>query len=135
MALTMKYKGYLGKVEYDEHEKLLHGRVVNTRDVITFMGRTVEETQRALEDSVEVYLEVCKEKGVSPEKPYSGNLLVRIDLATHAKLIATAADEDTSVNELAKQAIDRIFPDASRLRPRAAAAKSARPRKRAVGAE
>ena len=39
----MEYKGYIGIVEYDSAAKLFHGDVVNTRDVITFQGTTVEE--------------------------------------------------------------------------------------------
>ncbi len=32
----MEYKGYVGKVEFDDEADLFHGEVINTRDVITF---------------------------------------------------------------------------------------------------
>ena len=32
----MKYKGYIGKVEYDEEARIFAGEVINTRSVITF---------------------------------------------------------------------------------------------------
>jgi predicted HicB family RNase H-like nuclease len=107
MAIVMSYKGYVGKVDFDEHENMLHGRVINTRDMITFMGRTAAETHKALKDSVEEYIKFCREQGLEPNKPYSGKLLVRVDPATHAALVAKAAEEDKSVNELVKEAVEQ----------------------------
>jgi predicted HicB family RNase H-like nuclease len=37
----MEYLGYIGKVELDEEEGILHGEVINIRDVITFEGKSV----------------------------------------------------------------------------------------------
>ena len=38
----MEYKGYIGMVEYDAEARIFHGDVINTRDVITFQGTTVD---------------------------------------------------------------------------------------------
>jgi len=102
----MKYKGYIGKVLYDEHEKMLHGSVVNTRDVITFMGSTAAETEQALRDSVEDYLAWCAELGVEPNKPYSGQFMVRLDPRVHAALVAAAANEDISLNDFVRARLE-----------------------------
>jgi predicted HicB family RNase H-like nuclease len=107
MAVIMTYKGYIGKVEFDEDENELHGTVINTRDVITFVGRTVVQTKKALRDSVEVYLAHCAEEGLEPNKPYSGRILVRLDPELHAKLVERAAQEDKSLNEFAEEALGR----------------------------
>ena len=40
----IEYKGYIGKIEYDPEAKILHGDVINTRDVITFQGTSVAST-------------------------------------------------------------------------------------------
>ena len=64
----MKYKGYIGHVEYDDEAKLFHGDVVGLRDIITFQGKSVDELEQAFKDSVEDYLEWCKERGLEPEK-------------------------------------------------------------------
>lgn len=34
----MEYKGYIGKVEFDNEAGLFHGEVTNLRDVVTFEG-------------------------------------------------------------------------------------------------
>ena len=46
----MEYKGYIGKVEFDDEAGLFHGEVINTRDVITFQGRSVTELKKAGSD-------------------------------------------------------------------------------------
>ena len=68
----MKYKGYIGMVEYDDEAHIFHGEVVNTRDVITFEGESVQEIEQAFHGSVDDYIDWCREDGVEPEKPYSG---------------------------------------------------------------
>ena len=55
----MEHKGYVGKVEFDDEAGIFHGEVINTRDVITFQGTTVEEIRVAFKDSVEDYLDFC----------------------------------------------------------------------------
>ncbi len=55
----MEYKGYIGLVSYDDRAKIFHGDVINTRDVITFQGTSVEEIEKAFKESIEDYLEWC----------------------------------------------------------------------------
>ena len=43
----MSYKGYIGKVEYDDENRIFTGSVVNVRAVITFQGSTVDEIEDA----------------------------------------------------------------------------------------
>jgi predicted HicB family RNase H-like nuclease len=94
----MEYKGYIGRVEYDADGDTLHGEVVGTRDVITFEGRSVEELHQALKDSVDVYLEVCKEAGKSPDRPFSGRFIARIDPELHRAIATRAAVSGMSLN-------------------------------------
>lgn len=53
----MEYKGYVGQVNFDDEVGIFHGEVVNTRDVITFQGKSVDEIRHAFHDSVDEYLE------------------------------------------------------------------------------
>jgi predicted HicB family RNase H-like nuclease len=76
---TMSYKGYDALVTYDEEAELFHGEVMNTRDVITFEGVSVGDLKQALADSIEDYLMFCNERGEEPEKPFSGQFVVRIE--------------------------------------------------------
>jgi predicted HicB family RNase H-like nuclease len=64
----MECKGYLGKVEFDDEASLSHGEVINTRDVITFQGKTVAELTKAFRESVDEYLVFCAGRGEKPDK-------------------------------------------------------------------
>jgi predicted HicB family RNase H-like nuclease len=94
----MEYRGYVGKVEYDDEAGLFHGEVINTRDVITFQGQSVEEIRKAFRDSVEDYLAFCAERGEEPDKPFSGQFVTRISPELHRKLNAAAALAGLSLN-------------------------------------
>ena len=59
---SLDYQGYVGIFAYDEEVDLFHGRVVELRDVITFAGRSIDKLERGLADSVEDYLEFCRER-------------------------------------------------------------------------
>lgn len=94
----MKYRGYEAKIEYDEEAGLFHGEVLDLRDVITFQGRSVEELKQALADSVEDYIEFCKTRGEEPEKPFSGQFVVRTEAALHRACAAAARRAGVSLN-------------------------------------
>ena len=57
----LQYKGYTGRVEFDDEAGLFHGEVIDLRDVVTFQGTSVEELEVAIRDSVDDYLEFCEE--------------------------------------------------------------------------
>lgn len=94
----MKYKDYIGHVEYDDEAKIFHGEVVGLRDIITFQGRSVEELEQAFKDSVDDYLNWCKERGEKPEKTFSGTFNLRIPPELHAKLAFQAKSMGISLN-------------------------------------
>ncbi len=96
----MRYKNYIGKVEYDSEAKLFHGEVIGLKDVITFQGTNAEELEAAFCDSIDDYLAWCKERGEKPEKTYSGNVRVRMDADLHAYLVFEAFKQNVSLNDL-----------------------------------
>ena len=100
------YKGYCGYAEYDQNAGLFHGDVVGTRDVITFEGRTIAELRTAFQVSVDDYLDFCRERGESPEKPLSGKFVVRLDPKLHWQLSMLAQQTGKSLNSLVVQALD-----------------------------
>lgn len=95
----LKYKGYHGKIEFDEEAGLFHGEVMDLRDVITFQGKSVEELEQALHDSVEDYLAFCKQRNEEPDKPFSGRLMLRLPSEVHRKVYIQAKKEGKSLNE------------------------------------
>ncbi len=101
----MEYKGFIGQVEYDDEAKIFHGDVINTRTVITFEGKTVDEIEKAFHESVDAYLDWCKEDGVEPEKPYSGKFIVRINPDLHRQVVIESRKRKVSLNKFVEEAL------------------------------
>jgi predicted HicB family RNase H-like nuclease len=101
----MEYKGYLGMVEYDAQAKIFHGDIINTRDVITFQGTTVNEIEHAFKESIDDYIAWCEEDGVEPEKPYSGKFNVRLSPELHRQITILAKKRRISLNNFVEKAI------------------------------
>lgn len=94
----MEYKGYIGKVEFDDEAGLFHGEIINLRDVITYEGTSVQELRQAFQESIEDYLAFCAERGETPEKPFSGTFTVRVSPDLHRAIAVKAKLEDKSLN-------------------------------------
>jgi predicted HicB family RNase H-like nuclease len=64
--MTLMHHGeYVARVTYDEAIGSFFGEVINTTDVITFYGRSVEELRQEMAASIEAHLDACRAKGVS----------------------------------------------------------------------
>ncbi len=96
----MKYKGYTASITtVDEEHGLIHGVIADINDVVTFEGRNAEELAQAFRDSVDDYLDFCKEEGERPEKPFSGKFLVRIHPQLHRQTALAARKAEQSLNQ------------------------------------
>jgi predicted HicB family RNase H-like nuclease len=94
----MTYKGYEAVAEFDEAADIFSGEVINTRDVITFQGASVEELKQAFKDSVDDYLEFCARRNEEPDKPFSGTLSLRMPPKVHRQLALEAKRQKKSLN-------------------------------------
>lgn len=104
---TMRYKGYEANVEYDEDAEIFHGEVADLRDVITFQGRSVAELKKAFAASIEDYVAFCNERGEEPEKPYSGEFVVRIDPSLHKDVSRAARRAGVSLNKWVTSSLEK----------------------------
>lgn len=117
----MRYRGFEGVVEYDDDARIFHGEVINVNGIVTFQGRTVDELERAFRDSVEDYVEFCRQRGVDPGKPYTGEFIVRADADLHKRVATAARRAKKSLNAWVVEALDEA---AAKLEP------PAKPRRR-----
>ncbi len=105
----MTYKGYLGKIEFDDEVNIFYGEVINIRDVITFEGQSVDELRQAFADSVEDYFDFCRSRGEEPEPPFSGRLTVQLPPERHRQIVTAAIKAgkpiDSWVAEVLEEAV------------------------------
>lgn len=103
----MQYKGYRAAVTFDDSASVFHGEVVDTRDVITFEGDSVEQLRKEFEVSVDDYLAVCVERGREPDRPYSGKIPLRVAPQVHRAAAAAARAKGKTLNAWLAETVER----------------------------
>lgn len=103
-----EYKGYVGIFRVDDDADVIRGKVVNTKDTITFQGESVEQAVIAFHESVDDYMAFCESLGEKPEKPFSGKITIRLAPEVHRALNHVAQVKGVSFNRLVSQELKKV---------------------------
>ena len=95
---TMNYKGYAARIEYSDEDDCLIGHIAGINDIVGFHANSVAELHTAFEEAVDDYLQTCKLAGRSPQKPYSGKIMLRVPPEIHARTAMMAEAHGKSLN-------------------------------------
>jgi predicted HicB family RNase H-like nuclease len=106
--MILKHEGYIAEIGYEEGDEMMHGAVVNARAVLHFAGRDIAELRQAFADTIADYRDWCKERGVEPEKPYSGLLSLRIAPDLHRRVAEKAARAGESINQFIAERLAEV---------------------------
>lgn len=101
----MSYKGYHADIRYSAEDKVFFGEVIGLNDTVAFHGSSVSELEAAFHQSVDNYLETCKEFGKDPDREYKGVFNVRIPSELHRAAVICAKAERITLNEFVMNAI------------------------------
>ena len=108
---TMIHKGYAARIEYSDEDSCFIGHVAGINDVVGFHGESVTELRSAFEEAIDDYLETCEKLNRSPQRPYSGKIMLRIPPQVHAAVATAAEVSGKSINQWATdtfaRAVDR----------------------------
>lgn len=105
-----EYKGYIGSIEADVVCSCLHGKILYINDLISYEAETIPELKKQFEESVDDYIQTCKELGREPQKSFSGTFNVRPGPELHrAAVIEMQKRGMGSLNEFVKYAINTVI--------------------------
>lgn len=104
---VMTVDGYNAKIEYDPDTDLFRGEILGLTGGADFYGKNPKELRSEFKKSLQVFLEVCKEKGVEPRRSFSGKFNLRISPELHERLAIAAQAEGKSINTLAQEALQQ----------------------------
>lgn len=113
MKDMMEFKGYYGSAHYSDEDKVFYGKIEYIRSLVTYEGIDVVSLQKAFRDSIEDYLESCKEHNISPEKPFKGTFNVRLSSELHRKAVLTAYERHINLNTIVSEALDSYLKDSA----------------------
>lgn len=111
----LRYKDFLGSIEVDPEDKLLHGKLLYINDLVTYEASTVIELEHEFQNSVNEYLDTCSALNRAPLKPFSGSLNVRIGKELHKEAALHAAMQGISINEFIKVAVQHEIQNEDRM--------------------
>lgn len=102
---VMTVDGYHAKIDYDPDLDLFRGEILGLSGGADFYGKNPKELRTEFKRSLQVFLEVCRERGIEPRRHFSGKFNLRIPAALHEKLAIAAQAEGKSINTLAQEAL------------------------------
>jgi len=104
---TLTYKGYTARIDFDDRDNCLVGRLLGIQDIIGFHAENVADLHATFEEAVDDYLDACEKIGKSPDKPVSGKLMLRVPPELHAAALIKAQAMGKSLNQWAIEALSR----------------------------
>ena len=105
MSSTMTHKGQTARIEFDDRDNILVGRLVGITDVVSVQAESVAELRAAFEEAVDDYLETCARIGKAPQQPASGKMMLRVAPEVHSAALMAAQAAGVSLNQWAARVL------------------------------
>ncbi len=105
MSSLLEYKGYIGNIEFSEHDEVFYGKVQGIRSLISYEGKNARELIEDFHSAVDDYMDLCKERGTKPERAYKGSFNIRIAPELHKAAAIFAYEHKTSLNAVVENAL------------------------------
>lgn len=107
MNNMLAYNNYAARIEFSSEDECFIGHIAGIKDIVGFHGESVAELKSSFEEAVDDYIELYNKVGKSPQKPYSGKLMLRIPPNIHAAVATAAELNGKSINQWATDALNR----------------------------
>lgn len=105
MNNIMTIDGQKAVIQYDPDIEMFRGEFLNLSGGADFYASDIDGLKREGSQSLKVYLDMCREKGIEPYKSYSGRFNVRMPPDLHAAIVCKAAAQGKSLNDLIIEAV------------------------------
>ncbi len=109
MSGMLEYKGYNGSVQYSAEDRILHGKVIGVRDMITYEGSDVKGLEGNFKKAVDEYLRFCEAEGKTPDTPYKGSFNVRLGHDLHKRAALYAETHKQKLNAVVNEALEEFL--------------------------
>lgn len=108
MNNTMKYKDYIGSVEFSEEAQCFYGTVLGIRRSISYTGKDAHTLVCRFHDAVDAYLAACASAGTEPERAYKGTFNVRVSEKLHREAAVYGMNHNMSLNRVVEHALQNM---------------------------
>jgi len=105
MNNTMTFGKYKASILFDAEIGEFRGEFLGLNGGADFYGKSLAELKREGAASLKVFLEMCAEKGIEPDRSFSGRLMLRVPPEVHSSVVHAAAAHGKSLNQWAAEAL------------------------------
>ncbi len=95
----MQINGVNAVITYDPEIEMFRGEFVELNGGADFYAKDIESLKEEGALSLEVFLDACKARNISPQKSFSGKFNVRVPSGLHAKITTAAMATGKSLNQ------------------------------------
>ncbi len=106
MMNMMKIGDYKAIIQYDPVIDQFRGEFIDLNGGADFYATNIKDLRKEGKKSLKVFLDICKEEGIDPQKKYSGKFNLRVSPELHAKVAAIAFAEGKSLNKCVIDMLD-----------------------------
>lgn len=107
MTNQIKYKEFIGSVNFSMEDEVFYGKIEGINDLVTFEGDNVTDLKSAFEEAVDDYIDICQTVGKDPLKSFKGSFNVRLSADMHAQLYRQALIEGKTLNQYIKDILSQ----------------------------
>ena len=104
----MKIDGYNAILKYDPVLDKFRGEFVGLNGGADFYGTNIDEIRKQGRLSLKLFLDMCKQEGINPQKKYSGKFNLRVSPELHAKIATKAAGDEKSLNQCVTDMLGKV---------------------------
>ena len=97
--------GYKAKIEYDPELGQFRGEILGLNGSADFYRANPASLCIEFKNSLKIFLEVCKEKGIKPSKEFFGKFNLRIPPHLDSEVAARTTAEDKSINQCVSEVL------------------------------
>jgi len=113
MSYSLQYHGYDGSVRFSAEDRMLHGRILDIHDMVSYGGHGIEDVEGNFHAAVDEYLAFCKKTGKTPDTPFKGTFNIRVGPDLHRRAALLAESRKTKLNTVVQQALEEYLSQAS----------------------
>jgi predicted HicB family RNase H-like nuclease len=105
----MKFGKYNAAISYDPEIEMFRGEFIDLNGGADFYADTIKNLRKEGEISLRVFLDFAKEKNISPDKKYSGRLVLRLKPDIHRRYKLRASADNKSLNQLLNETLEKAL--------------------------
>lgn len=100
MDNILEYAGAKARIVFDPEIEMFRGEILGLSGSADFYASDIQSLKVEMQNSLNAYLDVCRERQIEPYKVYNGKIAFRTNSEIHQKLEELAMSKGLSINRV-----------------------------------